>query len=255
MLGLYVGSTAQADVITTHRMIETDKPVSRLPETLTLASDDAFWSETWGGDYGPQGASYQRTVQLIQYAKNRVVTMDVALRIYTVQPLGSEFAPGDEQPKFRLTRLEDEKVLGYDAHHFFVDMMFEKSPYANGGTLARQEIWVLPADSNSNLPTQIRNFRTMELSNVTGDTQFLPEIQSGILIRQAVFDSVAPDVAPSKVVYTQDISALSIGSLPAGTFEIPPGYRQLSPAEYRAELGRHFGEALDRKLEQQANAT
>ncbi len=255
IFGLCVSVSARADVITSYRTVEKDKPVSRSPETLVLASDDALLTETWDGDFGEDGAYYRRSSQLVQFSKNRIVTMDADLRIYAIAPLGPETVPGEPAPKLRITRLADEKILGYNTHHFYVDGIYQQSPFANGGTLARQEIWVLPAASDPRLPVRQRNFRAIEAANVSGDAQFLPEIQSGILIRQSVFDAVTPDVVPSKVVYVQELTALSIGELPASTFEIPPGYRQLSPSEYSAELGKNLGEALEREFDRQRNAT
>ena len=253
------GVAARADVITTHRIVEADKPVSRSPETLTLASNDALLTQTWSSTFGSDGsASYRRTIQITQYAKNRVATLDVALKIYKFEPMETAAPPGTPSLSIRLTHLADEKVLGYNTHHFFLDIIFDKSPFANGGTLARQEIWLLPAASRPQLPTQTRNLSGIESAKVSGDAQFLPEIQSGIYIKKSVFDLVANDETPAKIVYTEEISAISTGDIAPANFEIPSDYRELSPAQFAAALNQEKREALEHKMEEinrQAEAT
>ncbi len=241
----------RADVITTHRIVEADKPVSRSPETLTLASNDARLTQTWDGTFGSDGsASFRRTIQITQYAKNRIATLDVALKIYKFEPIGTVVPLSMMPPSIRLTRLADEKVLGYDTHHFFLDFLYVTSPFADGHPLLRQEIWILPAASNPKLPTQPHNLAGMESVKVTGDAQFWPEIQSGIFIKQSVFDSVPADETPTKIVYTEEISALSIGDIAPANFDIPGDYRELSPAQFAAALNKERRDALERKMEE-----
>ena len=249
---------ARADVIATYRTVEGNRPVTRQPETLTLACEDALWTQSWLGSYGPEGASFRPTITLVQYEQERVVTMRPDLKIYKIEPLQLELFAGAAIAGVRLTRLEDEKVLGYATHHFFVDLIFEKAPFVTGGPLQRMEVWLLPASSNAQLPNHARNLPGLQASIVTGDTQFLAEVQSGIWIKQTVFDAAELDQTPGKPVYTDEVSALSIGALPASTFDIPGDYRQLSPAQYAAVTGK---EALERRqrhieaAERQADAT
>ena len=254
-LGVCVAA-AHSDVIASYRIVEADKPVSRSPETLTLASNDALLTQTWNGRFGAKGATYRRTLQLTQYDKKRVVTMDTTLGIYKVEPLEPKISPGVTLPSLRLTRLDDEKILGFDTHHFFLDFSYPKSSLAKEGLLARQEIWLLPSTSNAQIPARARNLRSIK--SASGDAQLLPEIQSGIFIKKTIFNAVPADKTPAKIVYTEEISALSIGDIAPSNFEIPSDYRELSPVQFAAALGKEKRDALDRKVEEmdrQADAT
>ena len=242
-----LATAARTDVITTQRLVTLGSPIASTPATVTLASDDALLTESWGGRFGADGASYRRTLQLTRYAKNEIVTMDVALKIYKIEPIAPELLPGMKMPGIRVTHLADEKVLGYNTHHFFVDLSFD-DPAASAAPrpiLMRQEVWLLPAASNPLLPNQTRNLRGIEMASVSGDAQFWPEIQSGVWIKKSVFNPVAP----TTIVLTEEVSSLAICQpLSPALFEIPGDYRQLSPAAYADALAKDEGAKLERKM-------
>ena len=246
-----LATAARTDVITTQRLVTPGSPIARAPATVTLASDDALLTESWGGRFGADGASYQRTLQLTRYAKNEIVTMYVALKIYKIEPLAPELLPGMKMPGIRVTHLADEKVLGYNTHHFFVDLSFD-DPAASAAPrpiLMRQEVWLLPVTSNPLLPNQTRNLRGVEMASVSGDAQFWPEIQSGVWIKKSVFNPVAPTTTPTTIVLTEEVSSLAIClPLAPALFEIPSDYRQLSPAAYADALAKDKGAKLERKM-------
>ena len=244
-LGVCAGA-AHCDVLASYRIVEADKPVSRSPETLILASEDALLTQTWSGIYEAKGATYRRTLQLTQYDKKRVVTMDTTLGIYKVEPLEPKISPGVTLPSLRLTRLEDEKVLGFDTHHFFLDFSYPKNSLLKEGLLLRQEIWLLPSTSNAQIPARARNLRGIK--SASGDAQLLPEIQSGIFIKKSVFNAVPADKTPNEIVYTEEISSLSFGGLSPTNFEIPGDLRQLSPTQYEEALAQAKRGEMQRKI-------
>ena len=248
-------AAARADVITTQRIItavSSNQTVSTTPATLTLSSNDALLTESWGGSFGSEGAAYRRTLQLTRYAANQVVTLDTTLKIYKIEPIAPDLLPGMKTPKLRVTHLADETTLGYKTHHFWVDILFNESPFIDSpkAALMRQEIWLLPAARNPLMPTQARNLRGIEAADVSGDAQFWPEIQSGVWIKHTVYNLVAPTQTPKEIVYTEEVVSLSICQpLAPALFEVPGDYRQLSPAEFAAALEKEKLAGLERKME------
>lgn len=253
LAGLLSVAPARADLRMTSQMVmgasDTSQAKSAPGMTMRTTTFYKNMDEREETTTDMMGLFQSTEVTLTLCKQQQTITMEPALKIYTVAPIGGAVSqPPSSQPvkraktsksgsgkvitTYSVTDMGVEKLQNLDTRHSMVSTRIQTSGcLGDSDNTFKYEVWTAPKDIK-HCPEQYAASRTVAGADgcsityeVKGDAAAMQKAMSGMVVQQKFYMG-------DKVSMTQELREWSEAALDPALFTVPSDYKKVTEAEY-----------------------